>query len=167
MSSVTQRLQEAGVYVAQKTILKNGETSDYYIDVKKAYGNPEILGHIATNIVHKLHEKTSCIAASGHGGLPLGAAVSLQSGLPFTIVRDTEKKHGLTKQIDGYEPDSVDVITIVDDVFTAGTSLRSTISVLQEDTKAVIHEAVVIVNRGDERSSPIPLSWLIRASGLA
>ena len=51
-------------------------STDFYCDIKKAYGYPDILNGLADLIGEKLQEEENCIAVSGYGGLPLGAAVA-------------------------------------------------------------------------------------------
>ena len=43
--------------------------------------------------------------------------------MPLILVRDKIKNHGTKKSIDGYIPNRKDVICIIDDVFTTGSSI--------------------------------------------
>lgn len=160
-SELARKCKEAGIVVYEPITLRNGEVSNFYVDVKKAYGNPEILRAMAQLTLSNFDPKTTCIAASGYGGIPLGVAVSLESGLPLASVRDTKKNHGRGGLIDGCVPDSSDVVSLVDDVFTSGSSLRQTASNLSK-TNAKIIDCHVIVARGDVTEFEFPVSYLFK-----
>ncbi len=158
MQILIDRLRELGVVSHQSVILRSGETSDVYCDMRKSYGHPDVLNMIADEIGKKLPAETTCIAASGYGGLPLGAVVATRFNKKFCAVRSARKDHGTEKLIEGYIPTRDDVIVIVDDIVTSGSSIRETIQAL-EKIDAHIHSAIVIVKRGEPELS-IPYSFL-------
>jgi orotate phosphoribosyltransferase len=140
------KLEEIGAIQRGDFLLKNGEHSDIYFDIKKAYGNPGIFKEIIADMVKLIPKETTCIAGSGHGGIPLATALSLELNKNVSMVRDAPKGHGIGKMIDGYQPNKNDEVVIVDDVLTSGTSLRTTIQNLG-DSK--ILKCVVILKRGE------------------
>lgn len=158
-------LRNKDIVVREPIALRGGGVSEYYVDVKKAYGNPEILREMARLMCGNLAPDTTCIAASGHGGVPLGVAISLESELPLASVRDTEKNHGKRGLIDGYVPDENDVVSIVDDVFTSGSSLRQTAANLSA-TNSKIAGCHVVVARGDVSQFELPVGHLLRADDI-
>ena len=157
-------LRNEGVVEREPITLRGGEVSEYYVDVKKAYGNPAILRYMASLICKKLDPDTTCIAASGHGGISLGTAIALQSEHRLTSVRDVPKNHGRGGLIDGYVPGMHDVVTIVDDVFTTGSSLRQTIKNLGKVGR--IAGCHVAVARGDVSEFELPVGYLLRADDI-
>lgn len=157
-------LQGEGVVIHKSVELRSGEKSDHYIDIKKSYGNPESLEAIAEALAVKINENTTCIAGMGHGGLPLAVAVSMKMGLPLAMVRDSEKSHGLGGMIDGYIPDTEDRVSIVDDVFTTGSSLKATIEAV-EGVGSNVLGCYVVVKRGAGELS-VPLTYLLESSDL-
>lgn len=159
MQKLIDRLREVGVVSHIPITLRSGEISDMYCDMRKSYGYPDVLNMIADEIGKKLPTKTTCITASGYGGLPLGAVVASRFGKKFIAVRSSHKDHGTEKLIEGYVPSGDDVIVIVDDIITSGSSIRETFQVL-EKTLAHVHSALVVVKRG-EPQLPIPYSFLI------
>lgn len=163
--SLVNRLRQAEILSYEPVTLRSGETSDFYADIKKAYGNPELLAAMAKATVDNLNPQTTCIAAAGYGGIPLGVAVSQISGLPLTLVRDSEKNHGRGGLIDGYVPQSHDIISIVDDVFTSGGSLRQTMANLKI-TNAVVVGCHVIVARGETADFGLPVSFILKSNDL-
>lgn len=143
-----------------KFILKSGQVSDYYIDMKKVFGEPKAFALVCNEICKIIDKKATCVAGSGHGGLPLATAVSLKLKLPLVLVRDKIKKHGLQKMIDGYMPSRKDKIVIIDDVFTTGTCISNIIKVLNK-TEAKILAGYVVVNRGDASRFKIKIHNLL------
>lgn len=141
--------------------LRSGEESNFYADIKRAYGDPELLAAMAGATIENLDPRTTCIAASGYGGVPLGVVISQLSSLPLTLVRDVEKKHGRIGMIEGYVPGDQDMVALVDDVFTSGSSLRRTAANLV-GTGAEIIGCHVIVARGDVSDFAMPVSYLFK-----
>lgn len=138
------RLKEIQVISKKSVTLRSGVTSDFYCDIKKAFGHPDIANAIADEIIKILPTSTTVVAASGYGGLPLGILIAAKSGKKFTAVRDTSKDHGKGGEIDGYLPNLDDVVAVVDDVLTTGSSIKSTMSSLKEAGIIVKHAAVVV-----------------------
>lgn len=147
-AKLIQAFREADIVSHEPVTLRAGEVSPYYVDVKKAYGDPRLLKMAAEAIAYTLNPQAQFVAASGYGGIPLGAAVSLETGLPFSMVRDTEKNHGKQGFIDGYVPAPGEKGAVVDDVFTTGDSLRTTTEILNGREIEVIYYGVIVA-RGD------------------
>jgi len=139
-------LKELPVLNKKNVGLRGGGDSDYYINIKKALGDPVILDAIATKVWEKVDIDVTCVACSGYGGVPLGTALSLKHKLKLTLVRNEEKDHGLGGKIDGYVPNVNDKILFVDDVLTSGHSLRGTLAVLKNFN---VVKLFVVVKRGE------------------
>ncbi len=155
---LTRYLRETGIIYKKEVILRSGEMSNFYCDIKKAYGYPDILNALADEVGKKLSKNVTCIAASGYGGLPLASVVASRFGHALTLVRNSSKDHGKGGCVDGYIPDVHDVCVIIDDVLTTGSSIKETYSVLQE-INVLVDSAVVIVKRADAEL-PIPYSYI-------
>lgn len=160
MSKLYLEFKKLGIIKKGNFKLKSGRTSIYYIDIKKAFGDPGVFNLISEELSRKIDEKVTCIVGSGHGGLPLATAVSLRLRLPLVLVRDNVKKHGIQKTIDGYVPTKKDRVAIIDDVFTTGTCISNIIEVLNK-TNAKIMAGYVVVNRGDFLKFKIPIKSLM------
>ena len=150
------KLTSLDIIYEDKVKLVNAGKSDYYIDIKKAYGY--VLKDICEEVHEKMDKETTCVAGSGHGGIPLAAGISASYGLRLCLVRERQKDHGLTKIIDGYIPGKEDKVAIVDDVLTTGGSLIKVIETITP-TQAEIIGCYVVVKRG-ECSLPVPLRYL-------
>ncbi|PIO00451.1 hypothetical protein COT72_01980 [archaeon CG10_big_fil_rev_8_21_14_0_10_43_11] len=157
-------LKEQDIVRTSAVTLRNGKTATFYVDVKKAYGNPRLLNAIAKEMWKLIDKSVTCIAASGYGGIPLASALSAQYNVALTLVRDAVKDHGTKAVIDGYVPHSNDCIAIVDDVCTTGGSLRDTIQAL-EHTGAKVVGCCVVVKRGEAQLSA-PLTHLLTPQDL-
>ncbi len=153
-------LKKMDIVYNEPVVLKSGEISDFYVDIKKAYGDPETLELISGLLWEKAKtKKPAVIAASGYGGLPPATIISSKQNLHLTLVRDNPKNHGKKGWMDGYVPKKGDKIAIIDDVFTTGKSLKKMIEVLGQ-TGATIVGCYVVVKRGDGELD-IPLEYLL------
>lgn len=162
--NLIRKLKEIDIIYKEPVELKSGKSSEFYVDVKKAYGYPDILKLICDNLWEQMDKKTTCIATAGYGGLPSATVLSVEHDLKLTLVRDKPKKHGKGGWIDGYVPTKKDKVSIVDDVFTTGESSRKIIKII-EPTEAEILECLVIVKRGNGELN-VPLSYLLLAEDL-
>ncbi|OGN09069.1 MAG: orotate phosphoribosyltransferase [Candidatus Yanofskybacteria bacterium RIFCSPHIGHO2_02_FULL_41_11] len=166
MKSLITGLKETEVVKRGNFTLTSGERSDFYFDFKKAYENPRLFKKISNALALKIKGKVTCIAATGYGGIPLATAVSLRLGLPLTLVRSEKRTHGLKKQIEGYVPTAKDLVAVVEDVCTYGTSLIKITDVLKE-TKAKINGCYVVILRPEMKLLfKYPLYHLIKAKDL-
>jgi orotate phosphoribosyltransferase len=126
--------------------LRSGKKSTYYCDIKEAIGDPKLLKTIVSHLVKIVPYEATCIAGSGYGGISLATLVAYRKSLPLVLVRDTVKSHGTKKTIDGYVPNSKDIVCIIDDVYTTGSSIRETKEKLRT-TRAKVTLPVVVIDR--------------------
>ena len=165
MTPLIERLRNYGVILYEPVQLRGGESSQFYADIKKAYGDPELLAQMGKLTLEALDPNTTCLAASGYGGLPLGVTVSRESGLPLAMVRETEKKHGKKGLIDGYIPNPTDNVSILDDVYTSGSSLLATAKIIRA-LGAEILGCHVVVARGTTSEFEYPITYLVSSDEL-
>ena len=126
--------------------LASGRSSPYYVDAKRAITEPEVLRSVAKAMA-PFARGADRIAGVELGAVPLAAAVSLESGTPYVMVRKQAKEHG-TKA--GYEGalNRGDRVLFVEDVVTTGGTLVVAIERLRGEG-AVVEDAAVIVDRGE------------------
>ena len=160
MSKLIHELKKLKVVKRGGFLLKSGQVSNLYIDMKKAFGSPKALNLICNEMCKVINIKATCVAGSGHGGLPIATAVSLKLGLPLVLIRDKIKEHGIQKMIDGYIPIKKDRVVIVDDVFTSGTCISNMVEILTK-TNAKILGGYVILSRGISNKSRTPIKSLL------
>lgn len=137
-------LKECGAIQFGRFVLTSGAVSDYYIDIKKASTSPKILKKIAEAMA-EYTQGYDLIAGMELGAVPLIVALSLETNIPYVIVRKDKREHGTSKQIEGVEVKGKKVI-VIEDVTTSGGSVIKTIKILREN-KAVVDEVIVVVDR--------------------
>ncbi|MCP4173788.1 MAG: orotate phosphoribosyltransferase [Fuerstiella sp.] len=85
-------------------------------------------------------------------GIPLAVAVAMElsnrgANVPFCFNRKEAKTHGEGGTLVGHQPESAERVLIVEDVTTAGTSIRETVPVLQAAAEIQLAGLVVSVDR--------------------
>ena len=148
--------------------LTSGKKSSYYVNMKMASTNPEILKLISVEFAKLIPEGTDFIAGMELGAVPLAVALSLESGIPYTMIRKGERKHGTGSRLEG---PSEGKAVLIDDVATTGGSNIESLKVLQEEGIQVT-KIIVVVDREEgaqEKLVPfnIPFESLISASELS
>jgi len=112
----------------------SGIKSPIYCDNRITLSYPEIRtfikDHFAAAIIEKFG-KPDLIAGVATGGIPQGALVAQELGLPFAYVRTSKKDHGLTNQIEGKAEPGQSVV-VVEDLISTGKSSLEVVSSLRE-----------------------------------
>ena len=122
--------------------LASGKKSPYYVDVKSAVTNPDLLAAIASAIAHA--HPFDVVAGVAVGGIPLAVATSIITKKPYAIIRAAEKSHGKKDVIIGTVKDT-DVL-LVEDVTTSGGSALYGINALRA-AGARADRVVTVVDR--------------------
>jgi orotate phosphoribosyltransferase len=125
-------------------VLTSGAVSDYYIDIKKASTHPQTLKMIAQSL-ESYTQECDLIAGMELGAVPLIVALSLQTNIPYVIIRKSKRKHGTAKLIEGGSVKDKNVL-IIEDVTTSGGSVLNTINIIREQ-KGNIIRVVTVVDR--------------------
>lgn len=163
-------LIECGAIKFGKFVLTSGKESDYYVDIKLASTNPIVLKEIAEEMSKLIAEDhVEILAGMELGAVPLAVALSLETKIPYVIVRKEKPTHGTGKQIVGKVTPGQDAL-IVEDVATTGGSVVKALRVLREEGLNV-KKVLVVVDReeGAEvslKDENIELVPLVKASDL-
>ena len=139
-----QLLKECEAIKFGRFVLTSGAISDYYIDIKRASTNPKILKKIAEAMA-EYTDKYDLLAGMELGAVPLVVAVSLETGIPYVIIRKEKREHGTGKQIEGRDVKGKKVL-VIEDVATSGGSILKTIEILRE-SQAKVDKVLVVVDR--------------------
>ena len=141
-----QILKDNHVFEEGDFTLASGKKSNYYVNMKKAITNPEILSTIAKLITEKIKDDNiDKIAGPALGAVPIATAVSLESEIPLLMIRKEKKGYGTSKLIEGELVEGDDVI-VVEDVTTTGGSLLKAIKAIN-DNGCNVRRAFVCVDR--------------------
>ncbi len=126
--------------------LKSGLESPIYIDLRRLITAPGVLAQVAAAYLPLMRSlEFDRLAALPYAALPIGTAVSLQSGWPMIFPRREAKGYGTRKLIEG-EPVVGETIVVVDDLATTGGSKLEAIEKLQgADLK--VTDIVVLIDR--------------------
>ena len=137
-------LKECGAIQFGQFVLTSGVVSDYYIDIKKASTNPNILKKIAKSMA-EYTEGYDLLAGMELGAVPLVVALSLETNIPYVIIRKEKREHGTGKQIEGGDVKGKRVL-VIEDVTTSGGSVIKTINIIREK-QGIVDEVLVVVDR--------------------
>lgn len=139
-------LQENEVFKRGKFILSSGKESNFYIDMKKAITDVEILKTIAKLIFEKIKDESiDKVAGPALGAVPIATAISLEANIPLLMIRKEKKGYGTSKLIEG-ELNKGDNVILVEDVTTTGDSLLKAIEAVQNNG-GIVKRAFVVVDR--------------------
>jgi orotate phosphoribosyltransferase len=128
--------------------LRSGATSDRYFDKYRVTCDPELLGPVATRLAATLEQVDPTavrIVGPELGAVPLAAALALETGLPFAIVRGTAKSYGTANRIEGPTVAGEHVV-LVEDVVTSGGAALDALQVLR-DVGLVVTLALCVLDR--------------------
>jgi orotate phosphoribosyltransferase len=138
-----QLLKDMKVVQTGEFILASGKKSNYFVNIKRASTNPQVLREIGKAIAPYVGEAK--IAGMALGAVPLAVAVALETNRPFVMVRKEPKDHGTRDLIEG-EVLPGEKFVIVEDVATTGGSTMRVVSALREKG-ANVSKVIVVVDR--------------------
>jgi len=135
-------------YLEGDFVLRSGRRSRYYLDKYRFETRPELLRALGERIASEVREHepdTARLAGPELGAVALAAAASLESGLPFLIVRKDAKGYGTGNRLEGaFAPG--EPVCLVEDVVTTGGAAISAVLALRE-AGLVCRTAVCVVDR--------------------
>lgn len=152
-----QFLQSAGVLKFGDFTAKSGRKIPYFINAGEIKTGEQIskLGEFyAKSYLEKVGNKRTVLYGPAYKGISIAvsAAVALsKNGLdvPFFFNRKEVKDHGEGGVFVGYVPGEGEEIVIVEDVITAGTAIRESMSIL-EHLHAKVAATFVMVDRKEK-----------------
>jgi orotate phosphoribosyltransferase len=135
-------------YLEGDFLLRSGKRSRYYLDKYRFETRPELLRPLGERIAATVREHApdaTRLAAPELGAVALATAASLESGLPFLIVRKEAKEYGTANRLEGPH-DNGECVCLVEDVVTSGGALLESVEALRA-AGLVVHTAVCVVDR--------------------
>ncbi len=131
---------KSGVLIFGDFTTKSGRKTPYFVNTGNYKTGRQIakLGEYYAECVHRnVPGKIDALFGPAYKGIPLAvaAAVSLYNrfgeDVNYCFNRKEAKDHGEGGSIVGYKPQDGDRVVIIEDVITAGTSIRETLPVLK------------------------------------
>ena len=153
-----QFLQDAGVLKFGDFTAKSGRKIPYFINAGQIKTGEEIAklgGFYAKAYFEKVGKKKTVLYGPAYKGISIAvsAAVALaKSGLdvPFFFNRKEVKDHGEGGVFVGYVPTAGEEVVIVEDVITAGTAIRESMSILSSLQGVKVVATFVMVDRKEK-----------------
>ncbi len=148
-------LIDANVLKFGSFIAKSGRQLPYFINAGEIKTGAQInkLGEFyAKCYADKLGDAKTVLYGPAYKGIPLSvsAASALSRNgldLPFFFNRKEEKDHGEGGVFVGYKPKAGEEVVIIEDVITAGTAIRESISNMATLEGVSIKAVIIMVNR--------------------
>ncbi|MBV8066268.1 MAG: orotate phosphoribosyltransferase [Actinobacteria bacterium] len=135
-------------YLEGDFVLRSGKRSKYYLDKYRFETRPDLLralGERIAAIVDEHAPEAVRLAAPELGAVALAAAASLESGLPFLIVRKEAKEYGTGNRLEGPFEEG-ELVCLVEDVVTSGGALLDSVEALR-GAGLRVETAVCVVDR--------------------
>ena len=172
MNEMIKALEQCGALQFGEFTLASGAKSNYYIDIKKASTDPKVLYLMSQLMAEKVQasgKRYDRIAGVVLGSIPLAAALSMATGIPYVMVRKEKKDHGTSKMIEG-DIKKGDKVLVVEDVITSAGSSIAAIGILRE-AGASVENIMSVIDReaggdGALKNIGVTLTSLVKASDL-
>lgn len=126
--------------------LKNGTSSNVYIDLRPIISYPTLLqqvAHVLWGIMKSCRFDVIC--GVPYTALPIATTLSIQHSLPMVMRRKEAKSYGTKKKIEGQFKQGHRCL-IIEDIITTGSSILETAHDLRE-AGLVVNDAIVLINR--------------------
>lgn len=151
-------LEKAGVLKFGDFTAKSGRKIPYFInagDIKTGDQISRLGEFYAKAYLEKIGNKRTVLYGPAYKGIPIAVSVACalsKSGLdvPFFFNRKEEKDHGEGGVFVGYKPQENEEIVIVEDVITAGTAIRESMSILSKLNGVKVSAVFVMVDRKEK-----------------
>ena len=151
-------LEAAGVLKFGDFTAKSGRKIPYFInagDIKTGEQIQKLGEFYSKAYFEKVGNKRTVLYGPAYKGIPISVSVAValaQQGLdvPFFFNRKEEKDHGEGGVFVGYVPKAGEEVVIVEDVITAGTAIRESMSILSKLEGVKIAAVFVMVDRKEK-----------------
>ncbi|MBV6652755.1 MAG: orotate phosphoribosyltransferase [Mameliella sp.] len=131
----------------------SGIKSPIYCDNRTALSFPEVRRFIIKGFAEQsaIFQPFNVVAGVATAGIPHGALLAEELGLPFVYVRSKAKDHGRQNQIEGVLPEDARVL-VVEDLISTGGSVLKAVEALRE-VNADIAGVMAIFSYGFDKAS--------------
>ena len=135
-------------YLEGEFVLRSGRTSNYYLDKYRFETQPEVLRELGKRLAAAAAEREpEAIRLAGPelGAVTLVAAASLESGLPFLLVRKRAKEYGTANRLEGAFAEH-ERICLIEDIVTSGGEAAEAVEALR-NAGLEVRTALCVVDR--------------------
>lgn len=140
----------SAAYLRGDFVLSSGVRSQYYVDKYLFETKPGILRRVAAFMAEMLPSHTDRLAGPELGAVALTTAVSLETGIPFSIVKKHSKEYATRKRIEG-ELYPGDKVVVIEDILTTG---RAAIQAANQVRQMGAHVLKIIAVIDREQGAP-------------
>ncbi|MEE8440933.1 MAG: orotidine-5'-phosphate decarboxylase [Spirochaetia bacterium] len=150
------RIEEIGALKFGNFVLKNGDTSPFYLDLRMLPMNPELLKETARLLATMLNDggvEYDVIVGIPYAAIPIATALSLEVTAPLVCLRKERKQYGSGGMLVG-SVKSGSRCLVVDDLVTSGLSKREAAEVLEAEGLQVT-DIVVLVDRSKNAAAEL------------
>lgn len=140
-------------------LLRSGQRSTEYFDKYRFESQPHLLKEIAEQMKNLIPADTEVLAALEMGGIPVGTALSLVTGIPCVFVRKEPKEYGTCQFAEGLDIKNKK-ICLIEDVITSGGQVLLSVADLRK-LGAIADTVLCVIHRGGE-----PAQMKLKEAGL-
>jgi uridine monophosphate synthetase len=139
-------LYNIGAIKVGEFVLKSGQPSKIYFDLRPIISYPTILRQVAEAIWQKIQfYQFDVICGVPYTAIPIATCIALLHNCPMVMVRKERKNYGTKKQIEGVYA-THQICLVIDDVMTTSSSILETAKEI-ESSGLIVKDAVVLVDR--------------------
>lgn len=155
-------LMHTGALSFGKFALKSGRVSPYFINTGILTSGKSLVtlgAAYADHIINSGLEKTTHLFGPAYKGIPLATSTTISlferhsCNAALIYDRKEEKDHAEGGRLVGTSPKDGDSVLIIEDVITAGTTLREVVPFLNTLAKLTINGMLIIVDRCERGTS--------------
>ncbi|MGH3098809.1 MAG: orotate phosphoribosyltransferase [Streptosporangiales bacterium] len=159
----------AAAYMRGSFVLSSGQESSFYFDKYLFATKPTVLRRLTSLLAERVPAGVDRIAGPELGAVPITSALSLETGIPFVIVRKARKAYGTAGRIEG-ELHAGERVLLVEDIVTSASEALAAAAALT-DAGATVSSVLAVVDReqgGAEAvaAAGLPFDPLFRLSEL-
>ena len=130
--------------------LRSGKISNVYFDKYQFEARPEILEHIAEQMIPLLPKGIDLLGALEMGGIPIATAISLKTKIPVVFLRKEAKDYGTCKFAEGPSIKGKK-ICLIEDVITTGGQVVITTEMIRKDG-AFVDDVLCVIDRSEGKT---------------
>jgi orotate phosphoribosyltransferase len=151
-------LSDAGVMTFGDLVTKSGRPTPYFVDMGRIQNGRQIAAlaeSYADGIERVFGDQVDLLFGPAYKGIPLVVATAAAlhrrgSDVGFAFDRKEAKDHGEGGRLVGMRPEDGMRVVILEDVTTAGTSVRETVPLLRSQADIVLTGVLVGVDRREQ-----------------